>query len=483
MSFHRALAGSSRVPGRPAARILLQRTYASAKATAGKCHEATHPDECPPETADLMESHSRYLLNTYARPPLMFDRGSGLSLWDTSGREYLDFSAGIAVTGLGHSDEGFNKVLAEQSAKVSHISNLYWNKYAGELAKDLVEATRKHGGLGLSKEGGDGAKVFFANSGAEANEGALKFARKYGKDAAAAVAVSGKDKALDKSGIVCFTNAFHGRTMGAISCTPNPKYQAPFAPLIPNIRVGQYNDMDEKRMLELVDESVCGVIVEPIQGEGGVGTGKVEWLEMLGKRCRKVGAVLIFDEIQCGMFRTGEMWRHSSFPKDAQPDMVTTAKALGNGFPIGAILVRDHVAEVISIGSHGTTFGGQPLAVRMGHYVFSRLSEPSFVKSVNETAAHLDSLLEGLSKSFSSLITDEKRGKGFIRGIAFKDESHPAELVRLARERGLLLLTAGKDAVRLVPALIVTKEQCDKAVAIMESCLSIMQEKSTSKAK
>ena len=242
-----------------------------------------------------MDSHSQYLLNTYARPPLMFERGSGINLWDTAGREYLDFSAGIAVTALGHSDKEYNRILAEQSQKVSHISNLYWNRYAGDLAKDLIEATRKHGGLGLSKEGGEGAKVFFANSGTEANEGALKFARKYGKDATAA---AGASSAQPKTGIVCFTNAFHGRTMGAISCTPNPKYQAPFAPLIPDVRTGQYNDMDEKRMMELVDDSVCGVIVEPIQGEGGVGTAKVEWLEMLGKRCKEVGAVLIYDEIQ-----------------------------------------------------------------------------------------------------------------------------------------------------------------------------------------
>ena len=182
-------------------------------------------------------------------------------------------------------------------------------------------------------------------------------------------------------------------------------------------------------------------------------------------------------DVQCGLFRTGELWRHSSFPKDAQPDIVTTAKALANGFPIGAILVKDHVAEAISIGSHGTTFGGQPLAARMGHYVFSRLSEPSFIQSINDTAAHLDGLIRRLAEMFPDLIASESRGKGLIRGIPFKDEKAPAELTRLARERGLLLLTAGKDAVRLVPALIVSKEQCDKAVAIMESCLSIMQEK------
>ena len=208
---------------------------------------------------------------------------------------------------LGHADDGVNKVMAEQAGKLSHASNVYWNEWAGELAKSIVELTREHGGLGL-QHGESGGKVFFSNSGTEANEGALKFARKVGKDRGGE----------SKSAIVCFTNAFHGRTMGAVSCTPNPKYQAPFAPLIPNVRVGKYNNMDAETLNALVNEDVCGVIVEPIQGEGGVGTGKVEWLEMLGRRCREVGAVLIFDEIQCGLFRTGKMWTHSDYPPDAQ---------------------------------------------------------------------------------------------------------------------------------------------------------------------
>jgi acetylornithine aminotransferase len=250
----------------------------------------THPDSAVPEaTKSLIQSQTHYLLNTYARPPLLFTHGKGLKLTDSSGREYLDFTAGIAVTALGHSDEGVNKVMAEQAAKISHASNIYWNEHAGELARLLVENTRQHGGLGLTKEGGSsGGKVFFSNSGTEANEGALKFARKYGKE------VGGHKK----TGLVCFTNAFHGRSMGALSVTPNPKYQAPFAPLIPDVRVGELNDMDEERLQSLVDENTCGVIVEPIQGEGGVEASKVEWLEMLGRRCREVGAVLIYDEIQ-----------------------------------------------------------------------------------------------------------------------------------------------------------------------------------------
>lgn len=410
----------------------------------------------------MIKDHQAYLLNTYSRPPILFTKGKGCTLTDSSGRDYLDFSAGIAVLGLGHSDDKFTAAMAEQAAKLSHVSNVYWNEYAGELAKELVEQTRAAGGLGLGPD--DGAKVFFSNSGTEANEGALKFARKYGKD------VGGPNK----TGIVCFTNAFHGRTMGALSCTPNPKYQEPFAPLIPNVRVGTYNDADPATLAALVDENTCGVIIEPIQGEGGIGTATPEFLTALAKRCRDVGATLIYDEIQCGLFRTGNMWAHSVLPKEAHPDIVTMAKPLANGFPIGAILVRDAVANVIGVGAHGTTFGGQPLATALGLHVVKRLSAPEFTKHINEVSAHLDGLLERFPKLFPELVKDEKRGRGLIRGIAFKNTEHPAQVVKLARERGVLLLTGGSDAVRLIPSLIVTKEQSDHAVAVLESCLSVL---------
>lgn len=411
----------------------------------------------------MIKDHTQYLLNTYARPPILFTKGKGCTLTDSAGREYLDFSAGIAVTALGHSDDKLNAAMAEQAAKLSHASNVYWNEYAGALAKELVEQTRTAGGLGLGPD--SGAKVFFSNSGTEANEGALKFARKYGKE------VGGENK----TGIVCFTNAFHGRTMGALSCTPNPKYQAPFAPLIPNVRVGTYNDADPATLAALVDESVCGVIIEPIQGEGGIGTATPEFLTALAKRCRDVGATLIYDEIQCGLFRTGDMWAHSSLPKEAHPDMVTMAKPLANGFPIGAILVRDAIAEVIGVGSHGTTFGGQPLATSLGLHVLKRLAAPEFTQQVADVSAHLDGLLARLPKMFPDLLKDEKRGRGLIRGIPFKNAEHPGQVVKLARERGVLLLTAGSDAVRMIPALIVNKEQCDHAVAVLESCLSLLE--------
>lgn len=247
----------------------------------------------------MIHEHTSYLLNTYARPSMLFTHGKGCKLYTTSPsstsssgvQEYLDFTAGIAVNALGHGDVQIAELMKDQQSKLTHASNVYWNEYAGELAKLLVENTRKHGGLGLTTDTtkGTGAKIFFTNSGTEANEGALKFVRKYAKEA-------NPDMASTKTAIVCFTNAFHGRSMGALSVTPNPKYQDPFAPLIPNVRVGELNR--HEGLEELIDENVCGVIIEPIQGEGGLNEGSTEWMIKLAKRAREVGAVLIYDEIQ-----------------------------------------------------------------------------------------------------------------------------------------------------------------------------------------
>nr|XP_019007334.1 acetylornithine aminotransferase [Kwoniella pini CBS 10737]OCF46115.1 acetylornithine aminotransferase [Kwoniella pini CBS 10737] len=438
--------------------------------------KVTHPDSAAPaSTHALIKDHSEYLLNTYVRPPLLFTKGKGLILTDSSNREYLDFTAGIAVTALGHSDEGVNQIINEQTSKISHASNIYWNEHAGELAKSLVEKTRQHGGLGLNsiknneeeEEGQDkGGKVFFSNSGTEANEGALKFARAYGK-------LNGNQ---NKTEIVCFSNAFHGRSMGALSVTPNPKYQEPFQPLIPNIKVGKYNEESNELINDLINENTCGVIVEPIQGEGGVTQGKIEFLTKVAKRAREVGAVLIYDEIQCGLFRSGTMWAHSEFPIEAHPDIITMAKPLSNGFPIGAIMVRSKIAKEISPGMHGTTFGGQPLATSIGIHVLERLSNSKFLSNLKENSIYLNSKLENLPKIFPNILENELRGIGLIRGIVFKNLENPSKLVKLSRERGLLILNAGSDAIRLVPALTVSKDQIDHALGIIESCLSILDQ-------
>lgn len=256
----------------------------------------------PHHVSAQLERLSKYVINTYARPPIIFTRGRGSWIWDTSDRKYLDFSAGIAVNALGHGDPELARVMQEQASTLLHASNVYHNEWAGQLAELLVTLTHRDGGLGWSprtdkheSESDLTAKVFFANSGTEANEGAIKFARKVGKERWAAK-TGGKWEDATKTRIVCFENAFHGRSLGALSITTNPKYQAPFAPLLPNVDVGKLNDVAQ--LETLVGEDTCGVIVEPIQGEGGLNASTETFLRALRKRCDEVGAVLIFDEIQ-----------------------------------------------------------------------------------------------------------------------------------------------------------------------------------------
>lgn len=253
--------------------------------------EPTHPDHPQVQAVhDKLARYSNSVVNTYARPPVIFTHGSGLYLYDSQEREYLDISAGIAVNALGHADAQVAEVMGRQAAKLVHNSNLYHNEWSGELAHLLTTLTKQHGGLGYSQNSptdGAGLKVFFANSGTEANEGALKFAR-----------VSGKQHSAEKVELVCFNNAFHGRSMGGLSVTSNPKYQDPFAPLIPGVKVGDVNDVEA--LQTLVTEKTCGVIIEPVQGEGGIHKVDLEFLKALRQRCDEVGAVLIYDEIQVG---------------------------------------------------------------------------------------------------------------------------------------------------------------------------------------
>ena len=299
--------------------------------------------------------------------------------------------------------------------------------------------------------------VFVCNSGSEANEAALKFARKSGKF-------------LDPSGtkheIVSFHNSFHGRTMGSLSATPNPKYQKPFAPMLPGFKYGTYNDVGAIK--ELVTESTCGVIVEPIQGEGGVVVATDEFLTALAARCREVGAVLIYDEIQCGLSRTGTFWAHASLPESAHPDIITTAKALGNGFPIGATIVNKDVSEKIQVGDHGTTFGGNPLACRLAHYIVSRLSEPQMQKDVATKSKICMEALEGLRAKYPELV-QEIRGRGLILGLQLSQD--PAPIVAAARERGLLIITAGTNTLRFVPSLTITPEEIQEGFSILDEAM------------
>lgn len=341
----------------------------------------------------------------------------------------------------------------EKKAKtLVHASNLYYNPWTGALSKLLVEKTLESGAMH------DAAKVFVCNSGSEANEAALKFARKVGKEL---------DPSGNKTEIVSFNNAFHGRTMGALSATHNPKYQKPFSPMVPGCRLGTYNDVEG--IDALVTEKTCAVIVEPIQGEGGVQPATDEFLIALAKRARQVGAVLIYDEIQCGMGRTGQFWAHGHLPKEAHPDILSTAKALGNGFPVGAVLVNAHVADKIKVGDHGTTFGGNPVASRIAHYMVSRLSDPALQQEVLAKSEVFKAGFRKLQEKFPELVS-EIRGRGLILGLQLTED--PTPIIKAARERGLLIITAGTNTVRFVPSLTITEEEIQTGLDILEQAIA-----------
>lgn len=267
--------------------------------------------------------------------------------------------------------------------------------------------------------------------------------------------------------------------------TPNPKYQAPFAPLIGDVHYGDYN-CPPSALESLITDKTAGVIVEPIQGEGGIYPANTEWLMALRKRCDEVGALLIFDEIQCGLFRTGTLWAHSSLPIEAHPDVVTMAKPLANGFPIGAVLMRGRVGEAIKVGDHGTTFGGGPLTSRVAHHVLGRLAEPGLRERQSRASQHLFGRLEKLRDWFPDLVAHEAgssdvtklspRGRGLLVGMSMKEASDAGKVVRMARERGLIVLSAGSDALRFTPSLTVTVEQVDRAMDVLESCFLVLRE-------
>lgn len=412
----------------------------------------SHPDPGPDsQTARLIAEKSPYMVTTYARNPLALVKGEKCKVWDLEGHEYIDFNAGIAVSALGHGDMEIANVMFDQARQLIHSSNLFYSPWSWELAKLLVEKTKESGGMK------DASKVFFSNSGTEANEAAIKFARKHGQ------VLNGGE---GKHKIMTFRNAFHGRTMGALSATANEKYQAPFRPMVPGFEYANFNDV---AAVEALDESFCGVMVEPVQGEGGIFAASEEFLLALRKKCDAIGAVLIFDEIQCGLGRSGKVWAHSWFSKDCHPDIMTMAKPLANGVPIGATMVTQKVADAVKIGDHGTTFGGNPLACRVGHHVFTRLSSPSLLENVAAQSERCLAALHKIKDQFPNRI-QEIRGRGLLLGMQM--DCDPSPIVKFARERGLLLITAGNNTVRMVPPLIIDSVTVDKAMAILAQAVA-----------
>ncbi|KNC96386.1 acetylornithine and succinylornithine aminotransferase [Spizellomyces punctatus DAOM BR117] len=422
--------------------------------------EAPHADaNAHPSTTTQLAEDAKYLLQLYPRPDVIFTKGEGCYLYDQAGRKFLDLNAGIAVNALGHGDKQVQEIISDQAGKLIHLSNLYHNEHAGKFAKMIVDS------LPQTKEGnmGKGSKVFFCNSGTEANEAALKFGRKWGRRNIKA------GETNTKTTVVSFSNAFHGRSMGALSATPTVKYQTPFMPLLPGFVSAPFNDIEAAK--QLIDENVCAVIVEPVQGEGGIFPASQEFLHTLRSRCDEVGALLIFDEIQCGLGRTGKLFAYENY--GVAPDILTLAKPLANGVPIGAVLLAPHVAEIIKPGDHGTTFGGSPFATRLGMSVFDRIRNPKFLSHVTEVGNYLKSQCEELANN--SPLISQVRGIGLMVGLQLRGSVDPQLFIDLAREHGVLVISAGNNTIRLVPPLIITKEEVDKSIQVFESVISDME--------
>ncbi len=396
---------------------------------------------------EVIAAEAHYIVPTYRRPEIVFSHGRGASLYDTQGREYLDFTAGIAVTALGHSDEIWARAVADQARQLTHVSNLYHTQPHVELARRLVENSFAD-------------QVFFSNSGAEANEAALKFARKFAR------AKHNGSGRFNKTGIVAFTAGFHGRSMGALSVTYKDAYRGPFAPLVPGVTFAEFNDLSSAT--RAIGPDTCAVIVEPLQGEGGVRPARQAFLTGLRALCDANQALLIFDEVQCGLGRTGQLWAHEAY--GVTPDIMTLAKPLAGGLPIGATLVTSAVGEVMKVGDHGSTFAGGPLVCRAAQVVFDRVSQPEFLASVAQNGAYL---MEALLALEAAQLVDV-RGAGLLVGLEFT--MPVAELIGAAREQGLLIIGAGETVLRLCPPLIVTREQIDAALAILSRCLEAMKE-------
>ena len=387
---------------------------------------------------EIIQAEKDYVLHTYNRPEVVFTKGEGVYLYDTDGNKYLDFVAGIAVNALGHSDTEWTETVQAQAGQLTHISNLYHTEAHVQLAKRLVDHSFAD-------------KVFFCNSGAEANEAAVKFARKWARQ-------NGEGK---KSKLVAFSHSFHGRTMGSLSVTHKQKYREPFEPLLPGVTFAEFNDLDSAK--EAITDEVCAVILEPIQGEGGIYPATPEFLHGVRQLCDEHRALLIFDEVQCGLGRTGHLWAHEAL--GVMPDIMTLAKPLAGGLPIGAVLVTDEVASAIEPGDHGSTFAGGVLVCKAAQVVFDRVNQPQFLQRVQDNGAYLQHRLQTLESEQIIAV----RGLGLMVGLELKTAVAP--IVAAARDKGLILVGAGENVIRFVPPLIVNREQIDEAVTILEGVI------------
>lgn len=391
---------------------------------------------------EQMEQAEKSILHTYNRFPVMFDRGEGCRLYDTEGKEYLDFAAGIAVNALGYHYPGYDEALVEQIHKLTHISNLYYNEPMSQAGEKLVKAS------GMSK-------AFFTNSGTEAIEGALKAARKYGF----------KKYNGERYEVIAMEHSFHGRSMGALSVTGTAHYREPFEPLIGGVKFAQFNDLESVRAQ--ITEKTCAILTETIQGEGGIYPADEEFLRGLRALCDENDILLILDEIQCGMGRTGEYFAWQGY--GVKPDIMTCAKALGNGVPVGAFVLGEKAAEAsLEPGDHGTTYGGNPFVCAAVSKVFDIYESDHILEHVRELTPYLEEKLDEIVDKYTCV--SARRGKGFMQGLVIQGMP-VGNIVKKALENGLLVISAGNDVLRMVPPLVIRKEEIDEMIEKLEKSL------------
>ena len=389
-----------------------------------------------------IEEAEKALLHTYNRYQIVLDKGEGVNLFDLDGKKYLDFVSGIGVFALGYGNKEYNDALKNQIDKVIHTSNYYYNVPAIEAAKKIKKAS------GMDR-------VFFTNSGAEAVEGALKAARKY---------AFLRDGHTDHE-IIAMNHSFHGRTFGALSVTGNPHYREAFEPMIGNIKFADFNNLDSVKAQ--VTDKTCAIIMEPVQGEGGIYPATKEFIEGVRALCDEKDILLILDEIQCGMGRTGYMYAWQKF--DVKPDIMTTAKALGCGVPVGAFLMTEKVGQnSLVAGDHGTTYGGNPLACAAIDKVLDLFEVNHIIDNVREVSSYLEKRLDEIKDKYDAVI--DRRGSGLLQGLEF---DHPvADIINKALENGLILINAGTNIIRFIPPLIITKSDVDEMISILEASIN-----------
>ena len=395
------------------------------------------------DTKAIIDLEQNYILQTYGRPDFVLERGDGVHLFDTDGNQYLDFVSGLSVNALGYNNPIIGDAMAAQAKKLIHVSNLYHTIPAPRLAKLLCERSFAD-------------RVFFCNSGTESWEAALKFARKWGYR-------NFEDRAKHK--FIAMNNSFHGRTMGSVSTTGQPKYHKGFGPMLPGISFAEFNDLESVE--RLVDAETVAVLLEPLQAEGGIHTADPEFLEGLRQLCDEMKMLLVFDEIQSGLCRTGALFCYEHY--GVSPDIMTLAKPLAGGLPIGATLMSQAVADAVEASDHAATFGAHPVSCAVGIEVFKQLSEPGFIAAVRAKGDHLNSRLNALEEKYPDKI-NEVRGRGLIAGAVLAD-TPAADVMGAFREKGILVCVAGPDVVRFLPPLVIEQADIDQVMDAFDEIL------------